>query len=69
MSKQNLQHIKKSPPSLISDASRTSMKVMQPPTNRKNGAQNCTRHEKIIKGIALPFYLGSIILYGYDVGR
>jgi hypothetical protein len=23
---------------------------------------NCTRHEKI-KGIALPFYLGSIILY------
>ena len=39
MSKQNLQQIKKSPPSLISDASRTFMKVMQPPTNRKNGAQ------------------------------
>jgi hypothetical protein len=41
--------------------------VMQPPTNRKNGAQ--IAHEKNIKGISLPFYLGSIILYCYDVSR
>ena len=35
--------------------------VMQPPTNRKNGAQIAHDVKKSIKGIALPFYLGSII--------
>jgi hypothetical protein len=49
MSQQNLEQIKKSPPSLISDASRTFMKVVQPPTNRKNGAQIAHDVKKLLK--------------------